>query len=325
MKLTFEASRRDFDKSPRSLSRFANAAAVCEGWYPVARARRIASGQVRRVWIGERDLVLYRDLAGALRALDRRCPHLGADLAQGRVVERGLECAFHGWCWRADGVGSAGGGVGTRRIRAYAAREKWGLAWIWAGDGPPKYELPEPAPENRAHVLRLPPQRLACHPHVMLGNGLDLAHVGPVHRFRFEEDPTLDLEPPHRLSAEIHARFGPTWLRRLLGLSGRTARWRFTTIGPSLAWVQVDAPTPFELAWAGRPLPGGGCAAQTLFFLPRRRSLVRALPMMVATTWADRRILDGIEFTPGFVASDSAFALYAELLEALPEWTRAPA
>jgi hypothetical protein len=47
--------------------------------------------------------------------------------------------------------------------------------------------------------------------------------------------------------------------------------------------------------------------------------------MMVATTWADRRILEGIEFTPGFVASDSAFALYADLLEGLPEWTRTPA
>ncbi|HZF08697.1 MAG TPA: Rieske 2Fe-2S domain-containing protein [Thermoanaerobaculia bacterium] len=332
MKLSFQASQRAFEKAPRTFARFANAAAVCEGWYPVARAARLSRGEVRRVWIGERDLVLYRDLAGALQALDRRCPHLGADLAQGRVVEQGLQCAFHGWCWGPQGVRSAGsaagaiGGMeGKRRIRSYAAREKWGLAWIWAGDGPPAYELPEPQPENRAHVLRLPPQRLACHPHVMLGNGLDLSHVGPVHRFRFEEDPALEVEPPHRLSADVHARFGPTWMRRLLGLAGRTARWRFTTIGPSLAWVQVSAPTPFELVWAGRPLPGGGCAAQTLFFLPRRRSLVRALPMMVATTWADRRILEGIEFTPGFVASDSAFALYAELLEDLPEWTRTPA
>jgi phenylpropionate dioxygenase-like ring-hydroxylating dioxygenase large terminal subunit len=321
MKLTFKASQRAFDKAPRAFARFANAAAVCEGWYPVARAGRIARGQVRRVWIGERDLVLYRDLAGALRALDRRCPHLGADLAQGRVVERGLQCAFHGWCWGPDGARAVAAGGGRRRIHVYEAREKWGLAWIWAGDGPPQYELPDPQAENRAHVLRLPSQRLACHPHVMLGNGLDLSHVGLVHRFRFEEDPALALEPPHRLSADIHARFGPTWLRRLLGLAGGTARWRFTTLGPSLAWVQVSAPTPFELVWAGRPLPGGGCAAQTLFFLPRWRSLARALPMMVATTWADRRILDGIEFTPGFVASDSAFALYAELLEGLPEWT----
>ena len=324
MTITLKASQRAFDKAPRTLSRFANPAVVCEGWYSVERASRVASGQVRRVWIGDRDLVLYRDLGGVLRALDRRCPHLGADLAQGRVVERGLQCAFHGWCWGPEGTRAEGEG-GRRRIRAYEVREKWGLAWIWAGDGPPKYELPDPQPENRAHVLRLPPKRLACHPHVMLGNGLDVTHVGLVHRLRFVEDPVLDVEPPHSLSADVKIRFDPTWLRRLLGLTKGTVRWRFTAFGPSLAWVRISAPTPFEVVFSGRPLPGGGCAAQTLLFLPNWRSLVRAVPMTISTTWADRHILDGIDFTPGFVSSDAAFALYADLMESTPEWTETPA
>jgi hypothetical protein len=74
------------------------------------------------------------------------------------------------------------------------------------------------------------------------------------------------------------------------------------------------------LLWAARPLPDGGCATQTLFFLPRWRSLVRALPMMVATTWADRGVLEGLDFKPGFVASDAVFARYAQLIEGMPEW-----
>jgi hypothetical protein len=110
-------------------------------------------------------------------------------------------------------------------------------------------------------------------------------------------------------------------MRRLLGLTGRPVRWRFTALGPSLAWVRITTPTPFEVVFTGCPLPGGGCSARTLFFLPSWSSLVRALPMTISTTWADRHILDGIDFTPGFVASDSAFALYADLMESLPEWT----
>ena len=93
-----------------------------------------------------------------------------------------------------------------------------------------------------------------------------------------------------------------------------------TGFGPSLAWVTVTAPTPFELVWAARPLPDGGCATQTLFFLPRWSSLVRAVPMMIATTWADRLVLSGLEFRAGFVPSDAVFARYAQLVETIPEW-----
>jgi len=84
--------------------------------------------------------------------------------------------------------------------------------------------------------------------------------------------------------------------------------------------VKVTFPTPFELVWAARPLPDGGCATRTLFFLPRWSALARALPMMIATTWADRRVLAGFEFHPGFVASDAVFARYVRLVEGMPEW-----
>ena len=305
------------------LRRFANPDVVCEGWYAVGPAARVKPRDVTRVWIGRHDLVVYRDAGGVLHAVERACPHLGADLANGTVVDKGLRCAFHQWCWGADGACVAGGGtLRGARIRTYAVRERWGLIWIWTGDAP-TYELPMPEPANRAHVLRLPPQHIACHGHVVLGNGLDLTHVVPVHGFRFVDDPSIEPEPPHRLSVNIHALFKPTAMRQLLGLASRPARWRFTNIGPSLAWVRVTEPTPFELLWAARPLPDGGCATQTLFFLPRWRALVRALPMMIATTWADRQVLNGLEFRQGFVASDAVFAQYAALVEAIPEWRHA--
>jgi phenylpropionate dioxygenase-like ring-hydroxylating dioxygenase large terminal subunit len=320
MTLTFRAAQRVTQSPALPLRRFANPDVVCEGWYAVGSARGLKPGGVMRGWIGKRDLVIYRGLAGALHAVDRACPHLGADLGMGTVVEKGLQCAFHNWCWGSDGSCAAGGGVAIgARIGTYEVVERWGLIWVWAGASP-AYDLPMPEPENRAHVLRLPAQRIMCHPHVVLGNGLDLTHVVPVHRFRFVDDPAIESEPPHRLSVRVHARFESTLVRRLLILAGHSARWRFTNIGPSLAWVRVTSPTPFELLWAARPLPDGGCATQTLFFLPRWSALVRALPMMVATTWADRRVLQGLEFRPGFVASDAVFARYAQLVEALPEW-----
>lgn len=318
MTITFRTAQRT-SGAPRVLHRFANPDVVCEGWYAVGTAAAIRHGRVVRASIGKRELVLYRDLTGVLRAADRACPHLGADLGLAAVVEKGLRCAFHQWCWGADGKCTGGGAAAGTRLQTYEVRERWGLAWIWAG-GSPAYELPMPDPENRRHLLRLPPQRLRCHGHVVLGNGLDLTHVVPVHGFRFVEDPVVETSCPDRVSVRVHARFETTFMRRLLGVAQRTAKWQFTNIGPSLAWVKVTAPTRFELLWAARPLPDGSCATQTLFFLPRWRALARAVPMMVATTWADRRVLEGLQFRPGFVASDAVFARYASLVEDIPEW-----
>ena len=318
---TYRSARKAFEQPIAPLRKFANANVVCEGWYPVGSGAGFAPGAIKRIWIGPTDLVLYRDLSGTMHAVERACPHLGADLAHGRVVEQGLQCAFHRWCWGANGSCTAGGGVPEgRRIRTYAVVERWGVVWMWVG-GTPHYKLPEPTPSNARYVLRLPPQRMDCHPHVMLGNGLDFTHVSPVHRFELQDDPTVDLDPPHRLSVGIHGRFRSSWMRKILLLAGCSARWRFTTIGPSLAWLSVESPTPFELVWAGRPLSDGSCATQTVIFLPNRFSLVRALPMMIATTWADKGILQGLRFRQGFVPSDAVFCLYAQLIEGLPEWT----
>ncbi|HYR28426.1 MAG TPA: Rieske 2Fe-2S domain-containing protein [Thermoanaerobaculia bacterium] len=285
------------------MNAFANSDVVCEGWYVIASAKAIRRGAIVPAQIGKRNLAVFRDANGALHAVDRACPHLGADLTKGTVTGSGVQCVFHGRCVKPG----------------YAVRERWGLVWIWAGASP-AYELPSPEPQNEHHVLRLPPQRIGCHAHVVLGNGLDLTHVTGVHGFRFEETPAVELEPPHRLSVSVHTRFFPTALRRVLGLANQTARWRFTTIGPSLAWVKVTAPTPFELVWAARPLPDGTCATQTLFFLPRLRALLRAVPMMIATTIADRHVLDGLDFRRGFVASDAVFERYVKLIDAMPAW-----
>lgn len=304
----------------RPLERFANHAVVCEGWYAVAAARAIGAGDRRRVWIGARDLIVYRDTEGTLRAVDRACPHLGADLVGATVVGQSLQCVFHQWRWGPDGACVAGGGVGSgARLRTYAVRERWGLVWIWAGDAP-AYELPEPEPTNAARVVRLPSQQLACHPHLVLGNGLDITHLAPLHQLRCETPPVISTETASRLAIDVHLRAGSSALRRLLALAGRTLRWRFTAIGPSLAWVQVSEPVAFELLLTARPLPGGGCATRSLFFLPRWTTLARALPMMASVTWADRVVLDGLDFRRGFVASDELFVRYVRMVDALPEW-----
>src|SRR5213596_2830049 len=123
---TYREAQETFVPPREPLRKFANPDVVCQGWYCIGRSSDFRG--VRRMSIGKIDLVFYRAHSGTIHAVERSCGHLGADLSKGRVIEKGLQCSFHRWCWSADGT------CGTRRIRTYAVREKWGFVWVWAGE-----------------------------------------------------------------------------------------------------------------------------------------------------------------------------------------------
>lgn len=67
------------------------------GWFllmPSHRARGSRPLRLRRLG---RELVVFRDAAGAAVVADAFCPHLGADLGGGRIVDGALRCPFHGF------------------------------------------------------------------------------------------------------------------------------------------------------------------------------------------------------------------------------------
>ncbi len=73
-------------------------------WHPVAVAAELTEElPTKFVRILGEDLVLYRDKKGRVGLLADRCPHRGASLSYGRVEERGLACAYHGWLFGTNG------------------------------------------------------------------------------------------------------------------------------------------------------------------------------------------------------------------------------
>jgi phenylpropionate dioxygenase-like ring-hydroxylating dioxygenase large terminal subunit len=74
-------------------------------WYQVAAPEDLEPGGVAALKYFDRDLVLWRDEAGEFHLQDAFCPHLGAHLGVGGVVEDGcIRCPFHGWTY--DGTGA---------------------------------------------------------------------------------------------------------------------------------------------------------------------------------------------------------------------------
>lgn len=118
-------------------------------WWPVARAADV--GDPVEAELLERKLVVYRGTDGEARVAGNRCPHRGAGLALGEVVENAIACAYHGWQWD----GSSGRCVHvpslddqarisrTARLRTYPVEERWGLVWTCLHEDPVG-SVPEP-------------------------------------------------------------------------------------------------------------------------------------------------------------------------------------
>ncbi|MEA2639330.1 MAG: 5,5-dehydrodivanillate O-demethylase oxygenase subunit [Chloroflexota bacterium] len=116
-------------------------------WHPIAVAAELTDEQPTRfVRILGEDLVLFKDKSGNVGLIQDHCAHRGASLLYGRVEERGIACAYHGWLY--DTAGSclecpaepAGSMFHlTVRMAAYPVQKYAGLYWAYLG--------PAPAPE----------------------------------------------------------------------------------------------------------------------------------------------------------------------------------
>jgi phenylpropionate dioxygenase-like ring-hydroxylating dioxygenase large terminal subunit len=168
-----------------------------------------------------------------------------------------------------------------RRIRAYAVRERWGFVWIWAGAAP-RYELPEPEPANARLVLRLPPSRLRCHPHVMLGNGLDFTHVVPVHRVQLQEDPAVDLDPPFKLAVSVHGSFWADAAAEAAASDGGVGPVAVLDGGAKSGVVVRRVSIRFELLWSV-PTPSREAPNRSGWHHPPQRGIAGSRGMRPCT------------------------------------------
>lgn len=159
-------------------------------WHPVAIAQELsAEHPTRFVRILGEDLVLFRDTQGRVGLLADRCAHRGVSLCYGRVEERGISCAYHGWLYdtageiletppeRNDAI------LRTVKQPSYPVRKYVGMYWAYLG--------PLPAPQlppldtflrkdGKRHILVHP--RLDCNWLQAMENSVDPDHLQILHQ-----------------------------------------------------------------------------------------------------------------------------------------------
>ncbi len=159
-------------------------------WYAIAESKEIKSGKVtplRR--IGE-DLVLWRDDMGKLSCMLDLCPHRGAALSRGKLVDGCIECPFHGFRYDAEGQGTfiPANGVNAEvpkvfRVQTYTVREEHGFVWLWYGEKRENYPpLPFYDDLNDSFVYGSVAVHWKSHYTRSIENQLDVSHLPFIHK-----------------------------------------------------------------------------------------------------------------------------------------------
>ncbi|MCJ8278914.1 MAG: aromatic ring-hydroxylating dioxygenase subunit alpha [Rivularia sp. ALOHA_DT_140] len=169
---------------------------VAKGWYIVCPSTDIPRSKAKSFLICNQKIVFFRGEDNKIRALDAYCPHLGTDLAIGKVDGNLIRCFFHHWGF--DGQGKCQNIPCQSKIpqkaklQAYATDEKYGFIWVYPD---------EKAPEKVAEFDELKNQSLVtvydkafernCHHHICMMNGIDAQHLQTVHKLNIKMDLSL--------------------------------------------------------------------------------------------------------------------------------------
>ncbi len=220
----------------------ANAPFLRNAWYIACWDQDLEKGPFARTIMNE-PIAFFRDAQGKVGAVEDRCCHRGAALTDGRIVENGLQCGYHGLVFDVSGkcveIPGQDAIPPMAKIKYYPVVEKQEAIWIWMGD---------PALADESKIIDWPfhkggatplPHKKGMLPFkanylMLVDNLMDLTHLGYVH------SRTIGGNPLQHVNAEMNVeRTGngvkfarwmmesnppPTYVKAA-GFTGKVDRW----------------------------------------------------------------------------------------------------
>jgi len=160
-------------------------------WYPVCPSSFVKESPVSLRRLGYK-IVLWRDQAGKVHALEDHCPHRGAPLSLGVMLGDRIACPYHGVEVRCDGTvtrvpGSPGCKLeGSRPTRSFHTTEAQGAIFLFNAmdphlDNPPPLRLPEQltSPEWSSFICYT---EWGCDYRYVMENVIDPMHGAYLHK-----------------------------------------------------------------------------------------------------------------------------------------------
>jgi hypothetical protein len=118
------------------------------------------------------------------------CAHLGADLAEGKVLGNAVQCAFHFWEFNADGrcqkVGCGDPAPKSACLFVFPSEERYGVVWAFNGQEPlfPLPSFPERNVTLYCTAEEYPGAERSTDPWVNCAQTPDIQHIIQLHQVK---------------------------------------------------------------------------------------------------------------------------------------------
>ena len=207
-------------------------------WQPFATAKDLTDEQPTKFvrLLGE-DLVAFLDKSGRVGLIADKCAHRNASMVYGRVEERGIACAYHGWLYDCDGniieTPPERNDSIMRNVKttAYPVQSFIGLYWAYLGPQPapviPRYDLWVRKDGTRSVKVR---PVLDCNWLQPMENSADSPHLEILHLWLGDISTTtqavnhwIRMTPPWRIAVRFLLSRGQATGARTAAESARSA------------------------------------------------------------------------------------------------------
>lgn len=298
-----------------------------QSWYPVCVSSSVTPGNIYSTsFLGGR-VVAVRAPDGSARVLSAYCPHVGADLAVGRMVDSEIRCAFHGWRYNHEGLctatGNGDGVPNSARLFAFPTMEKHNIVYAFNGTEPffsiPDFPYPDSELVYHSYILD---KTLPVDPWVVMANTPDIAHMEQLHGFTTLSSGYDHVEfTEHSFSTRAHAILptGQT-IDWAVGIWGTTIFFQHGTIDGRWFGLSIPCGIPeigssnFFISLAVKPLEGE-TPEDTQNFI----EYVHSVELLLASD--DLPVWSTVHFRPGTLTRGDR--VLSKFLESIRRWPRA--
>ncbi|WP_428245342.1 Rieske 2Fe-2S domain-containing protein [Ferrovibrio sp.] len=292
-----------------------------QSWFPVALATELHAERPLGIDFLDGRIVAYREPGGTVVAFSAYCPHVGADLSAGRIVDGRIQCAFHHWEYDATGK-CVKTGIGDRPppracLFKFPTRERYGIIWVFNGEEP-LFELPDfPYPDDQLEMLNYKAERpLRSDPWVFAANTPDIQHLKVVHKMQFQVSDPHELMIWHDYGVEFPYKAlhqGNVQMENTAAIRGTSIFYRWGKYGDF--WRGT-------ITGFGLPRPGHNMVFNCNVVLKgpqAQEQLENLLVVSKRTISEDWELLDGISFREGMLTpGDRSLARFLQYLRGYP-------
>lgn len=219
-----------------------------QSWYPICMSSAATNHFVRGFDFLDGKVIVFRDDEGQAHVLSAYCPHMGADLSIGDLIDGQVRCVFHHWRYGSNGRCAAMPSKDpippTARLFKFPVQEKYGIVWAYNGLTP-HYELPDFRYPNEDLVFKVKVYggEIPVDPWILCANTPDMQHIRYLHGIEINGDNPHDVVrwTDHSMMYEFEGQL-PTGekFRHELGIVGTSMYYQSTDIGGR--WFGFVAP-----------------------------------------------------------------------------------